>query len=265
MLNPNDPAVDPTTAYDWGSLDVAIDEIKKAKKTLQIAVSPGESSPGWLFGPTYMSSCDYLFLTPDAGPLLPAHDCGYTTIFSSSSPQAFTSTTPQPFPLPWNPNYKSQWKAFLIALREHIKEKKAEKYVVSIPVEGPTWLSGEMILPNNTFPGLHGDLTVPNPPPGYATSSGVTTGSAWNCLFNNNYYFAPSAPSASAYVNSNRAFIEEWAAAIDMYGEVFDETFGGVTLTVSTGNGLPDFTGSTLVNTVPGCGLYGIGIPGISL
>ena len=134
---------------------------------------------------------------------------------------------------------------------------------MSISVAGPTWLSGEIILPNNTFPGLGGALTVPNPPPGYTTNTGITTGSAWNCLFNNNYYFAPSAPGASAYVNSNRAFIEEWAAAIDMYGEVFDKAFGESNLTVSTGNGLPDFTGSTLVNTVPVAGLYGIGIPGI--
>jgi hypothetical protein len=41
----------------------------------------------------------------------------------------------------------------------------------------------------------------------------------------------------SDYVNSDRAFIEEWAAAIDMYGQ----TFSGVTLTVATGLGLPGF------------------------
>lgn len=50
--------------------------------------------------------------------------------------------------------------------------------------------------------------------------------------------------SDSDYTNSDRAFIEEWAAAIDMYGAIFT----GVALVVTTGagsrvrgrNGLPE-------------------------
>ena len=37
--------------------------------------------------------------------------------------------------------------------------------------------------------------------------------------------------------NSDQAFIDEWEAAIDMYGKIFS----GVTLDVATGSGLPHF------------------------
>ena len=46
---------------------------------------------------------------------------------------------------------------------------------------------------------------------------------------------------------SDQAFIDEWNAAIDMYGEVFS----GVTLVATTGSGLPNF--STTGFTIPSC------------
>jgi hypothetical protein len=41
----------------------------------------------------------------------------------------------------------------------------------------------------------------------------------------------------SAYQNSDQAFIDEWDAAIDMYGEIFP----GLTIVATTGSGLIDF------------------------
>jgi hypothetical protein len=70
--------------------------------------------------------------------------------------------------------------------------------------------------------------------------------SAWNCLLAN-YYGVNS-----TYLNSDRAFIEAWATAIDTFGEVFSS----VTLTLATGNGLPNFN-----QTTTSCGLPGIVLP----
>ena len=44
----------------------------------------------------------------------------------------------------------------------------------------------------------------------------------------------------AAYQNSDQAFIDEWDAAIDMFGQIFS----GVTLVATTGNGLPNFNNS---------------------
>ena len=48
-----------------------------------------------------------------------------------------------------------------------------------------------------------------------------------------------------AYLKTDQAFIDEWNNAIDMYGQIFS----GITLVVTTGNGLPNFTGATV--TIP--------------
>jgi hypothetical protein len=134
------------------------------------------------------------------------------------------------------PAFKTQWQTFLSALNSQIKG--AEGYVVSIEVGGPTKVSGEMILPTklaSPFPG--GYYTPTNKPtsPG-PVPPGSHANAAWNCLFANYYGVAPA--SRAYYLNSDRAFIEEWAAAIDSYGVIFS----GLTLTVATGNGLPDFS-----------------------
>ncbi|MGP0089721.1 MAG: hypothetical protein ACLPKB_07150 [Xanthobacteraceae bacterium] len=259
LLNPNDPTAAVTTvssaacpptattkyntaaAYVWNSLDdafCAIDTWNKSNsgktpKTLQLAVSAGSNSPAWVFEPKYMSSCDFLFMTSSG--LTPNASCGYTDIF-------ITPKFPGPFPLPWNPTYKTFWNNFLTALNGYITSSSHPTYVadfVSIAVAGPTYVSGEMILPQS-FASKPGQ--PPAPPAGYNPT--VTPISAWNCLLANNYGVT------STYLNSERAFIEEWAEAIDMFGGVFS----GITLTVSTGNGLLHFPPGS-GGSQPGCGL----------
>ncbi len=258
QLQPQDPGPNPLEpnpgSFYFNYLDDAFNAIKawnnanhsKPPKTLQLGVSPGFNSPlntqgsGWLLN--YLSSCDGLFMSSTVVLPNPAlTGCGYTTIFYR------TENAPRnqiPLPMPWNPTYKAYWKAFLTALNQHIASNR--EYVssfVSIGVGGPTASSTEIILPNgnsgtnNLNAGmltLHGVSGAP--------SVGVYT--AWNCLLGNAYgvpgnCLAPGygATSSSSYINSDRAFVEEWAAAIDMYGEVFS----GVTLIVATGNGLPEF------------------------
>jgi hypothetical protein len=64
----------------------------------------------------------------------------------------------------------------------------------------------------------------------------------WNYLFATEYGHDP------AYQNSDQAFIDAWNAAIDMYSAIFH----GITLIVTTGDGLPDFApASPWAATVP--------------
>jgi hypothetical protein len=172
--------------------------------------------------------------------------CGYTSIFPATE-----SGTPQalPLPLPWDPVYKKHWHHFLFELNRHIQSKsKYASNFVSIGMAGPTSSSTEMILPNGIGLSKYTPLQLPNLPPGYVTASGIDALSAWNCLLANNY------GAASSYLNSNRAFVEEWAAAIDMYGEVFS----GITLVSVPGTVRLDFIDAT---SVPGCAISGISLP----
>ncbi len=199
-------------------------------KTLQLVVTAGFNSPDWLFkdidaaigtGSPGSGSCDGLFTVP-AQPV--SRSCGYTNIFQETE-----SGTPayKPLPLPWNSVYKTSWQTFLYALEADIG---SEPSFVSIAVARPTASSAEIILPN----GKNQPATL---------SVGVDVFTAWNCLLGNNYGVSGSCLSGSGYgatspyINSDRAFIEEWAAAIDMFGQIFS----GVTLTVATGRGLPEF------------------------
>jgi hypothetical protein len=263
-LNPSDGA------YAWNGggcvagkncyLDDAFNAISawnsahpSAQKTLQLGASPGFNSPDWLFkkmdakygtGASGSGSCDGLFKSPAVEV---SSSCGYTTIFYQ------TENAPRiqmRLPMPWNPTYKAHWRSFLLALNKHIASNP--DYVssfVSIGVGGPTASSTEIILPNgnpgpNNYnlspPDGTGKLTLPNAVP----SVPVLWKEAWTKLLTNNYQ-----TMSSAYVNSDRAFVEEWAAAIDMYGEVFS----GITLVVTTGNGLPNFSapGSPLQDPPP--------------
>jgi hypothetical protein len=232
LANPTGPG-DP---YQWDSLNDAFEVVSASGKTLQIAISPGANSPEWLFDPKYLSSCDFLF-SSITEPKVPA-DCGYTKIFDDTE-----GTKPTPYtarlPMPWNRAYKKEWHNFLNALKSHVKVKGADSYVVSINVAGPAKVSGEMILPKalaDPFPGGYYTPTSTPTPPGPLPSD-WNANAAWNCLLANHYGVAP-ASSQAYYLNSDRAFIEEWAAAIDAYGEIFS----GMTLTIATGNGLPDFS-----------------------
>ena len=126
--------------------------------------------------------------------------------------------------MPWDPLYKSSWRAFLTVLAARYESNPA---FVSISVAGPTASSEEMILPDNanTPPqDQFGDL-VPN--------------AMWLKLLSFHY------PGRPEYQRSDQAFIDEWEAAINMYGEVFS----GVTLVATTGAGFPNLAASGF--TVP--------------
>jgi hypothetical protein len=166
--------------------------------------------------------------------------CGYTDLFleTRSGPP-----TRMKLPMPWSINYQNLWKAFLTDLNSEIQggyyESPDGEYVpwvnsfASIAVGGPTSTSNEMILPSS------GSNT--NTLPTGTTVSGLSDLVAWNDLLANRY--GPS------YVNSDQAFIEAWQAAIDMYGQVFS----GLTLTLATGAGLPNFPGG--VTSTPPVGI----------
>jgi hypothetical protein len=109
-------------------------------------------------------------------------------------------------PLPWNPIYKSAWATFVHAFAQKFGNNPD---VVSVSIAGPTASSSEMILPNEKNDPLN--------------------------FYKWNYLFALSFPST--YQNSDQAFIEQWQDAIDL----FSESFIGLTLTLSNGNGLPNF------------------------
>ena len=115
--------------------------------------------------------------------------------------------------MPWNPLYKSAWRNFLIALAARYESNPA---FVSISVAGPTASSEEMILPDNAN-------TLPQEQFG-----GLLPNAMWLKLLAFHY------PGRPAYQRSDQAFIDEWEAAIDMYGEIFS----GVTLVATTGAGL---------------------------
>jgi hypothetical protein len=254
-LQPSDPGPDPSAPTDtpiFNYIDAAFNAIitwnkehpSKPPKTLQLDVTPGFNSPltlntlkqpgsDWLLN--YLSSCDGLF-TP---PMPVSSACGYTKIFYRTENNPVVQI---PLPMPWNPTYKAYWKAFLSALSQHIaSDPDYVSSFVSIGVAGPTASSTEIILPN----GRPGTADLPNRNAGPLTVPGsgpVTVYQAWNCLLGNAYGVPGNCllggyGATSSYINSDRAFVEEWAAAIDMYGEIFS----GVTLEVTTGNGLPDF------------------------
>jgi hypothetical protein len=118
-------------------------------------------------------------------------------------------------PLPWNPMYKSAFQTFLAALAARYGSNPA---FVAIAVAGPTAASAEMILPND------------NNTPAQAQFGGILPNDMWRQLLAFHY------PGKPAYHKSDQAFIDEWNAAIDMYGTIFS----GVTLVATSGNGLPN-------------------------
>jgi len=218
-LNPNPPSS--ANAYDWNYVDDAFAAAAAwnaqnpalTQKTIQLIVSAGFQSPQWLL--SQLPSCDPLFQFPTPAPL---------TTCSKVTFEAFVEGgDSMELPLPWDPTYKSTWKTFLTALAARYGSNPA---FVSIAVAGPTAASAEMLLPNGTAlsQSQFGDLS-PN--------------QVWLQLLAFQY------PGMAAYQRSDQAFIDEWNAAIDMYGQVFS----GVTLVATTGDGLPNFAGGPF--TIP--------------
>ena len=143
----------------------------------------------------------------------------------------FTEGGGGPLPLPWNPFHKSAWQTFLTALEARYGTNPA---FVSIAVAGPTAASAEMIMPND------GNSTNPQTQFG----AGISPNDMWLKLLAFHY------PGLAAYQNSDQAFIDEWDAAIDMYGKIFSN----VTLVATTGSGLPKLsrTGFTIPSAFSG-------------
>jgi hypothetical protein len=210
-LNPN-----PTSAanpYDWTYLEDAFNQASawngrnptKAPKTIQLVPLPGFQTPSWLLA--QIPSCDGLFRSPVE---TPPSTCGKVTFAGFVEGRGVRE-----LPMAWNPLYKSAWRTFLTALAARYLSNPA---FVSISVAGPTASSEEMILPDNA-----------NTPP-QGQFGGLLPNAMWLRLLAFHY------PGRPAYQRSDQAFIDEWEAAIDMYGEIFS----GVTLIATTGSGLPN-------------------------
>jgi hypothetical protein len=254
----NDPLNPNKDSFDFSYLDDAFNAIiewnnnnpSQPPKTLMLVAIPGFHSPlnsntlgtgvVWLL--SHLNSCDGLFRGKGVAVPPGLAGCGYTSIFWDAEDFPPGMAEKRNLPMPWNTIYKKYWQSFLRELNQHITSSKYEdvdyaSVFVSIGVGGPTASSNEMILPNGADnPGLLKFFD--------GTGNAVTVYEAWNCLLGNNYGVAGNClskdyglASGSSYINSDRAFIEEWAAAIDMYGQVFS----GITLIVARGNGLPNF------------------------
>jgi hypothetical protein len=215
-LNPVD------TVYDWTYVDDAFDAVAAWNgahgtlqgRTIQLIVTPGFGTPSWLL--RKIPPCDGLFQTP---PKTPASACGSARFLDSEAQGTHASW--RQLPLPWNDVYQTAWRTFLLALASRYGR---EPTFVSIAVAGPTATTAEMILPS----------TATSP------STGLSELTMWRMLLAFHY------PDAPSYLDSDQAFIDAWTTAIETYEEIFS----GVTLVVTTGNGLPNFaqTGFTVPN-----------------
>lgn len=213
LANPNPPTA--SNAYAWGYIDDAFTQVAawnsanpaQPPKTIQFIVTAGFNSPQWVLD--QIPSCDGMFQTPA---VTPPSNCGKVTF------NGYSETGDGPvLPLPWDPVYKSAWQVFLTALASRYGANPA---FVSISIAGPTATSAEMILPNDTNT------------PAQTQFGGIMPNAMWLQLLAFHY------AGKSAYLKSDQAFIDEWNAAIDMFGQVFS----GVTLVATTGGGLLNFS-----------------------
>jgi hypothetical protein len=210
-LNPNPPTA--ANPYDWTYMEDAFNQASawnarnptKAPKTIQLVPLPGFQTPQWLLA--QIPSCDGLFKSPVQ---TPPKTCGKATFAGFVEGRGVRE-----LPMPWNPLYKSSWRTFLTALAARYGSNPA---FVSISVAGPTASSEEMILPDNANT------------PAQDQFAGFLPNAMWLKLLAFQY------PGRPAYLRSDQAFIDEWEAAIDMYGEIFS----GVTLVATTGAGFPN-------------------------
>ena len=215
VVNPNPPTG--ANPYFWTYIDDAFAQVAmwnvqnptQAAKTIQFIVTPGFNSPQWVLNE--LTSCDGLFQTPAQ---TPPSTCGKATFLGYQE-----TADGSVLPLPWNPTYKSAWRTFLTALSARYLSNPA---FVSISVAGPTAASSEMIMPN--------DANTTNPQTQFGTP--IAPNTMWRLLLALQY------PGMAAYQNTDQGIIDEWNAAIDMYGQVFS----GVTLVATTGGGLPNLS-----------------------
>jgi hypothetical protein len=215
-LNPNPPGN--TTTPDWTVVDLAfaaadnwnIQNPSGVPKTIQLIVDPGFQSPKWVLDPKRIPSCDPLFENAT-----PPNDCGTVTFKGYSEP-----TDGNVLPLPWNSVYKSAWQTFLEALAAKYGSTTA---LVSIAVDGPSAASAEITTASDA------DTKTQK-----FSGGDISPNDMWLQLLAFHY-------TLPAYQGTDLAFIDEWDAAIDMYGTVFS----GVTLVATMGEKLPDFNNDT--------------------
>lgn len=221
-LNPNAPT--DTNPYFWNYVDDAFTAVGQwnnshpttsapSPKTVQLIVTPGFHSPKWVL--SKLKNCDGLF---DSTLSAPASDCGkatFTNFIEDKGKHAL--------PMPWNDDYKSDWKTFLTALAARYNATSLASSLVSIAVAGPTAASAEMLLPHST----KADQKQFTP--------AISQVDMWNQLLENHY-----GSGMPEYLMSDQAFIDEWNNAIDMYSSVFN----WMTLVVTTADGLPNLSGS---------------------
>jgi hypothetical protein len=222
--------------YDFSRLDAAFASAEAAHKTVQLILVPGFGTPAWVL--SEISSCDDQLpaLTDTGGRAGDARGgraagarggrtggragrgaaagggstsasgggatCGKASFDVSEGRGRGQS---QELPLPWNPVYKSYWKAFLTEVASRLGPRDA---FVSIAVAGPTAQSVEIILPRA------GEQLE-----------------RWGQLLQMSY-------RDPSYHRSDKAFLEEWDAAVTVYGQVFHN----VTIVLTRGSGLLDFT-----------------------
>jgi hypothetical protein len=219
-LNPNPPS-DPNPYY-WNLLQDLFDQValwnsnnsNQAPKTIQLVVTPGFNSPPWLLN--QINSCDFLFDRRIPKPT--SGQCGRATFWGFKE-GGDTGGVPSPMslPMPWDPAYKSAWQAFLTVLAGKYGSNPS---LVSIAVAGPTASSEEMILPSTQ-----------SIDPNATQLGGLTPERMWDILLAH-FFTNP------ALLQTDQAVIDEWRKAIDMFGTVFS----GLTLVVTTGDGLPNLT-----------------------
>ncbi len=211
LLNPNPQSS--SQPYDWGFMDDAFESVAawnsanpaQPPKTVQLQISAGFGTPKWVL--EQIPSCDGLFQSP---PQKPPSDCGKATFLG------FAEGGGGVLPLPWNAFYKKSFRTFLTAFADRYGSNPA---FVSIEISGPSAASTEIMLPTDT-------RTPPQ-----AQFGGITANDMWLKLL------AFAYPDKPAYQKSDQAFIDEWEAATDMYGQIFSN----VTLVADTGAGLPIF------------------------
>jgi hypothetical protein len=222
--------------YSWDYLKDAFDSVHdwnaahpSKQKTIQLLVSPGFFTPGWVMDK--LTSCDPLF----TGSSTPSIDCGRVTFQGVTecggsvvcNPSADTVCTGcVVLPLPWNGDYKGYWNIFLKAFAA--TTYATDPSLVSIAVAGPTAASAEMILPNEH------DASIPS-----AFTLATGPDNVWHQLLNHKYSGTLPADPACSSGNPECVFVVEWKDAIDNYGSFFN----GLTLVVTTGDGLPNVPG----------------------
>jgi len=218
-LNPAPPSS--PAQFDWSYLEDAFHAIEtwndansdQPPKTVQIQIFPGYFTPDWVFA--QIPSCDSLFAPT---PVRPPDNCGKVTFAGFGEP-VYGLTV---LPLPWNEVYKSAYKSFLIAFARKYNHNRS---LVSVDIDGPTAASSEIMVPNSG--------NVPY------QFGGIPANQVWLQLLR---FAFPTKPPE--FQTSDQVFIDEWNAAIDMFGEIFS----GITFVCTHGSQLPNFatTGFTI-------------------